>query len=119
MTLVGRIARLSAAVTIGLCLLVPARAFAAGPPFPEPVAGQRVYDTAELWSGEAKAEADRIIRGIEDRTNAQVVVYSQWRDATDIDAFRQDPRMKFYFQRFGALAKHEAFSCDVSYSLHA
>ena len=27
--------------------------------------------------------------------------------------------MKPYFQRFSALAKHQAFTCDVSYSLHA
>jgi quinol monooxygenase YgiN len=53
------------------------------------------------------------------RDGRQVVVYSQWRDDKDIDTFRQDPRMKPYFQRFGALAKHEAFTCDVSYSLHA
>ncbi len=53
------------------------------------------------------------------RDGRQVVVYSQWRDDKDIDAFRQDPRMKPYFQRFAALAKHEAFTCDVSYSLHA
>jgi len=56
---------------------------------------------------------------LKSRDGRQVIVYSQWRDAKDIDAFRQDPRMKPYFQRFGALAKHEAFSCDVSYSLHA
>ena len=53
------------------------------------------------------------------RDGKQVVVYSQWRDASDIDAFRQDPRMKPYLQKFGALAKHESFTCDVSYSLHA
>jgi quinol monooxygenase YgiN len=53
------------------------------------------------------------------RDGRQVVVYSQWRDAKDIDAFRQDPRMKPYFQRFGDLAKHEAFTCDVCYSRHA
>ena len=53
------------------------------------------------------------------RDARQVMVYSQWRDAKDIDAFRQNPRMKPYFQQFGALAKHEAFTCDVSYSLHA
>ncbi len=53
------------------------------------------------------------------RDGRQVLVYSQWRDAKDIDAFRQDPRMKPYFEQFGALAKHEAFTCDVSYSLHA
>jgi quinol monooxygenase YgiN len=56
---------------------------------------------------------------LKSRDERQVIVYSQWRDAKDIDAFRQDPRMKPYFQRFGALAKHEAFTCDVSYSFHA
>jgi len=56
---------------------------------------------------------------LESRDGRQVIVYSQWRDAKDIDAFRQDPRMKPYFQRFGALAKLEAFTCDVSYALHA
>jgi quinol monooxygenase YgiN len=56
---------------------------------------------------------------LKSRDERQVIVYSQWRDAKDIDAFRQDPRMKPYFQQFGALAKHEAFTCDVSYSLHA
>jgi quinol monooxygenase YgiN len=56
---------------------------------------------------------------LKSRDGRQVIVYSQWRDAKDIDAFRQDPRMKPYFQRFGALAKNEAFTCDVSYGLHA
>ena len=56
---------------------------------------------------------------LESRDVKLVVVYSQWRDARDIDAFRQDPRMKPYLQQFGALATHEAFTCDVSYSLHA
>ena len=52
------------------------------------------------------------------RDGKQVVVYSQWRDAKDIDAFRQDPRTQPYLQRFGALAKHEAFTCDVAYTSH-
>jgi quinol monooxygenase YgiN len=56
---------------------------------------------------------------LESRDGRQVIVYSQWRDAKDIGAFRQDPRMKPYLQRFGALAEHEAFTCDVSYSRHA
>jgi heme-degrading monooxygenase HmoA len=56
---------------------------------------------------------------LKSKDGRQVIVYSQWRDAKDIDAFRRDPRMKPYLQRFGALAKHEAFTCDVSYSLHA
>ena len=56
---------------------------------------------------------------LESRDRRQVIVYSQWRDARDIDAFRQDPRMNTYFQRFGTLATHASFICDVSYSRHA
>jgi quinol monooxygenase YgiN len=56
---------------------------------------------------------------LKSRDRKQVIVYSQWRDARDIEAFRQDPRMKPYFQRFAELAKHEAFTCDVSFNLHA
>ena len=55
---------------------------------------------------------------LKSRDGRQVIVYSQWRDAKNIDAFRQDPRMKPYFQQFGALAKQEAFTCDVSYGRH-
>jgi len=55
---------------------------------------------------------------LKSRDPRQVIVYSQWRDAKAIDAFRQDPRMKPYLQQFGALAKHEAFTCDVCYSLY-
>jgi heme-degrading monooxygenase HmoA len=53
------------------------------------------------------------------RDGKQVVVYSQWRDARDIAAFRQDPRMKPYFERFGELGKQVSFTCDVSFGLHA
>jgi quinol monooxygenase YgiN len=56
---------------------------------------------------------------LKSRDSGQIIVYSQWRDEKDIDAFRSDPRMKPYLQRFGALAKLEAFTCDVSYSFHA
>ncbi len=52
-------------------------ALAAGPPFPDPVTGVRVYDVAEIWSEDAKAEAQRISLAIEERVGAQVVVYSQ------------------------------------------
>ena len=56
---------------------------------------------------------------LKSKDGRQVIVYSQWRDARDIDGFRQDPRMKPYLQRFGELAKHEAFTCDVAYTRHA
>jgi quinol monooxygenase YgiN len=55
---------------------------------------------------------------LKSRDGKQIVVYSQWQDANDIAAFRQDPRMKPYFERFGELAKQVSFTCDVSYSLH-
>jgi quinol monooxygenase YgiN len=55
---------------------------------------------------------------LKSRDGKQVVVYSQWQDPKDIDAFRQDPRMKPYFARFGELAKQVSFTCDVSFGLH-
>ena len=55
---------------------------------------------------------------LKSRDGEQIVVYSQWRGANDIAAFRQDPRMKPYFERFGELATQVSFTCDVSYSLH-
>ncbi len=63
---------------LGLGLgLAPFGAVAAGPPFPDPVEGIRVYDTAEIWSVAAKEEAQRISDSIEERVGAQVVAYSQ------------------------------------------
>jgi quinol monooxygenase YgiN len=56
---------------------------------------------------------------LESRDGRQIVVYSQWRDAAAIAAFRQEPGMKPYLERFGTLARHEAYTCDVSYSRHS
>ena len=53
------------------------------------------------------------------RDGRRVLSYSQWRDEKDIEAFRQDPRLKPYFQRFDVWAKPEVFTCDVVYNLHA
>ena len=50
---------------------------AAGPPFPEPVDGQAVYDTAGILSPAAIASAEATIDTIEERTGAEIVVYSQ------------------------------------------
>jgi heme-degrading monooxygenase HmoA len=54
---------------------------------------------------------------LKSRDGRQVIAYSQWRDEKDIDAFRRDPRMQAYSQRSSVLAKHDAFTCDVSYSV--
>ncbi|HET7472719.1 MAG TPA: TPM domain-containing protein, partial [Candidatus Limnocylindrales bacterium] len=49
----------------------------AGPPFPEPIDGVRVYDHAGAFRAETIAVVAKTIAAIEDRTGAQVVVYSQ------------------------------------------
>jgi quinol monooxygenase YgiN len=49
----------------------------------------------------------------------RVIVYSQWRKATDIEAMRQDAAMGPYLQRVAALAKFDAILCDATYVHHA
>jgi uncharacterized membrane protein YgcG len=72
----------SAALVVGLAL--PGLVAAAGPPFPDPVDGQAVYDTAELFSPEARQQAELIIDAIEAQTKAEVVVYTQSLGRDDI-----------------------------------
>jgi uncharacterized membrane protein YgcG len=55
----------------------------AGPPYPDAVYGQRVYDNAGVFSASAEAEAEATIRAIEDRTGAQVCVYTQVKPESD------------------------------------
>ena len=60
--------------------LVPAAAAAipeAGPPYPEAVTGQRVYDYAGIFSAGAISYAEKVSAAIEARTGAQVAVYTQ------------------------------------------
>ena len=62
----------------------------AGPPFPDPTVDVAVYDTASIFRPETIAAAERTIDGIEKRTGAEVVVYSQLvedgRSTEDADA---------------------------------
>ncbi|HEX5825536.1 MAG TPA: TPM domain-containing protein, partial [Candidatus Limnocylindrales bacterium] len=61
-----------------------------GPPFPDPAPDVAVYDTASIFRPETIAAAERTIDGIETRTGAEVVVYSQLvddgRSTEDADA---------------------------------
>ncbi len=50
---------------------------AAGPPYPDPITGQVVYDYAGVFAPSTVAAASKIIAGIEQRTGAEVVVYTQ------------------------------------------
>ena len=70
LVLAAALALLASLVVVGL---VPA----AGPPFPPPQNGVRVYDTSDILSPATEQQAKQIIDGIEARTGAQVVVYTQ------------------------------------------
>jgi uncharacterized membrane protein YgcG len=92
----SRVPRLGWLAGLGAFLLLAALAgpaLAAGPPYPEPVTGQWVYDTAGVLSDATRSEAQRIIDGIEARTGAQVVVYTQVKPESDTpDLAEQDAR---------------------------
>lgn len=49
----------------------------AGPPYPEPVDGQAVYDYAGVLSTDTIVRAESTIDAIEERTGAELVVYTQ------------------------------------------
>jgi uncharacterized membrane protein YgcG len=77
-----------AGVTIWLLLLLSVGAVAAtsppaGPPYPDAVTGQRVYDYAGIFSPGAVAEAEQTIKTIEARTGAQVAIYTQVKPQSD------------------------------------
>ena len=48
-----------------------------GPPFPDPVLDQAVYDYADVFSVETEATVESTVDMIESRTGAEVAVYSQ------------------------------------------
>jgi quinol monooxygenase YgiN len=49
----------------------------------------------------------------------RVVIYSQWRDRTAVEAMQSDAQMKAYFPRIAALAAFESIIADVAYTRHA
>jgi uncharacterized membrane protein YgcG len=55
----------------------------AGPAFPDPIDGLRVYDYAEVVSPAVIEELGQAIAGIEERTGAQIVVYTQVKPEAD------------------------------------
>jgi uncharacterized membrane protein YgcG len=63
----------------------------AGPPYPDAVTGQRVYDYAGIFSPGAIAQAEQTILAIEQRTGAQVAVYTQVKpESNSLDRANQD-----------------------------
>jgi uncharacterized membrane protein YgcG len=62
---------------LALLPLTAAAALAAGPPFPDPVEDQAVYDTADILSGGAETQLEETIDRVEADTGAELVVYTQ------------------------------------------
>jgi uncharacterized membrane protein YgcG len=75
-----------AAAAVGAWLAIASVAAAdpaAGPPYPDAVTGQRVYDYAGIFSPAAITQTEQTILGIEQRTGAQVAVYTQVKPQSD------------------------------------
>jgi uncharacterized membrane protein YgcG len=80
-------------VALAALLLLPAIVLAqppAGPPYPAPVDNVRVYDYADILSPATEAQAEQIIAGIQQRTGAQVVVYTQYKPGSTDESTDQD-----------------------------
>jgi len=69
-----RVAALLAAV---LALVAAGSAIASGPPFPDPVVDQAVYDEAEVLSPGVEQAMERTIDQVELETGAEIAVYLQ------------------------------------------
>src|SRR6185436_17355388 len=55
-----------------------------GPPFPDPIDNQAVYDYAQAFQPETVRLAEQIVDAIEGQTKAEVVVYTQALGRDDI-----------------------------------
>ena len=62
---------------LALLAATPLLALAAGPPFPDPVEDQAVYDTAGMLSPAAIAQIEGFIDDMETEVGAEMVVYTQ------------------------------------------
>jgi uncharacterized membrane protein YgcG len=95
---IGPVASASAATGPGIASVAVARdapsAPPPGPPFPEPVDGQAVYDFADVFQPETVIQAEAIVDAIEAQTKAEVVVYTQalGRDGITTDEAEADAR---------------------------
>ena len=76
---VGHMHRWARALPGALVLLASLAAVtaAAGPPFPDPVDGRAVYDTADILGPSTEADLEATIDRVESETGAELVVYTQ------------------------------------------
>jgi uncharacterized membrane protein YgcG len=92
--------RLAPIIAVLLLALAPV-VRAAGPPFPDPVDGQAVYDTAGLFEDETRFKAEGIIDAIEAQTKAEVVVYTQALGRDDITTEETEEHARALMDQWG------------------
>ncbi|MBI3746090.1 MAG: TPM domain-containing protein [Chloroflexi bacterium] len=94
--------RLLAGVVLGLALplATAVAAVSPGPPFPDPVVNQAVYDQAGVFKPATIATLERAIDAIEARSGAEVVVYTQvW--PSKIDQARSEANARALIDQWG------------------
>jgi uncharacterized membrane protein YgcG len=74
------------AATVGGTAAAEPSAPPAGPPYPEPVDGQAVYDHAGIFTAVTIKRAEQIVDAIEAQTRAEVVVYTQVVEGDELTA---------------------------------
>jgi uncharacterized membrane protein YgcG len=80
----GQVSAASPAASTSAAASPDATPIPPGPPFPEPVDGQAVYDYAGVFQPDTVDKAEQIVDAIESQTRAEVVVYTQGLGRDDI-----------------------------------
>jgi uncharacterized membrane protein YgcG len=89
----GRLARAAVAALLALSVGAVARAAEpppVGPPFPAPEINRAVYDWAAVFSEATIAQVEATIDAIEERTAAEVVVYTQVKPGSTTESTEAD-----------------------------
>ena len=73
----------------------------AGPPFPDPVDGQAVYDYGGLFTPETVTQAESIIDAIESQTKVEMVVYTQAVGTSEVDEATTDDHAAALMDQWG------------------
>jgi len=100
----GRVLRILAVIALWLVAAAPILAAGPaqpGPPFPDPVTNQAVYDNAGIFSAGTIAKAEETIDAIEARTGAEVVVYTQPTGYYSIDTAETESRARALIDQWG------------------
>ncbi len=88
-------------LAVGLGPVAAAEPELPGPPFPEPVTNQAVYDYAGILSPDAIARAEATIDAIEERTAAEVVVYTQAAGTYDLSTDGTNAKARKLIDQWG------------------